>query len=131
MQVVAEVDTIQIVTASPMNGCNTFLDSHRAGVPGKRRVSASQPLTTMAPQYRPQLPPSSSPHLKLGLTSSVQSFPTHPTYFLLLHAQLEIPSALSRESWGVTAKHVLLGSCLSPSLLHIPQFRSLWWKHKD
>lgn len=95
--------------ACPRNGRNIFLDRCQIGVPGERRVSTPQPLTTVAPQCWPQLPPSSSPSPELGLTLSVPSFPTHPALSLLLHAQLEIPSALSRGSQGATAaKHALL-----------------------
>lgn len=41
IQAVAKVDTLQTVTASPMNGCNILFDSHRTVVPGKRRVHLS------------------------------------------------------------------------------------------
>lgn len=71
---------------------NILPDPHQTGVPGKRCMSTPQPLTTVAPQCWPQLPPSSSPSPKLGLTSSVPTFPlSHSAFSLLLHAQLEIP----------------------------------------
>lgn len=67
-----------------------------------------------------QLPPPPSPSPKLRLTSSVASFLTkHPAFsLLLLHVQLEIPSALSRESYRAIAKHELLGCCLGPGFFH-------------